>query len=73
LSLFTVLGYSFAFVDLPLMSFGTERLCKAAYDMLLLSLEGESLRSLMLLRIFLGYYLVVFFYCGFVFGFYCIG
>ncbi len=55
------------------MSFGTERLCKAAYDMLLLSLEGESLRSLMLLRIFLGYYLVVFFYCGFVFGFYCIG
>ena len=60
-------------MGLPLMSFGTEGLCKAAYDMPLLSLEGESLRSLMLLRIFFGYYLAVFFYGGFVFGFYCIG
>jgi hypothetical protein len=73
LSLFTVFGSSFTFVGLPLIYFGTEGLLKAAYYMLLFSLEGESLRSLMLLMIFLGYYLVVFFYCGFVFGFYCIG
>jgi hypothetical protein len=60
-------------VGLPLISFGTDGLCKAASDMLLLSLEGESLISLMLLRIFFGYSLAVFFYCGFVFGFNCEG